>query len=96
MRMLFSHFTGEHLKFLGQANTVKPEYGKSGFSSLQFDVMVYANHHLKIRQVSSEGNCFTLLVASCFVTLEEKAGEKHQVFVLGHVQFEAPVMYSQG
>ena len=71
MRMLFSHFTGEHLKFLGQANTVKPEYGKSGFSSLQFDVMVYANHHLKIRQVSSEGNCFTLLVASCFVTLEE-------------------------
>lgn len=28
--------------------------------------------------------------------IEEKAGEKHQVFVLGRIKFEAPIMHSQG
>ena len=70
--MLFTHFTGEHLKFPNQDNTAKPESGKSGRSSLEFDAMVHSiNHHLKNLQVSYKENCFTLFVTSCFDTLEE-------------------------
>ena len=70
--MLFTHFTGEHLKFPNQDNTGKPESGKSGRSSLEFDAMVHSiNHHLKNLQVSYKENCFTLFVTSCFDTLDE-------------------------
>ena len=70
--MLFTHFTGEHLKFPNQDNTGKPESGKSGHSSLEFDAMVhFINHHLKNLQVSYKENCFTLFVTSCFDTLDK-------------------------
>ena len=59
-------------KFPNQDNKAKPEHGKSGCSSLEFDAMVHAiNHHLKNLQVSYKENCFTLFVTSCFDTLEE-------------------------
>ena len=52
--MLFPHFTGEHLKFHNQDNKAKPERGKSGRSSLEFDAMVHAiNHHLIAQLVNN-------------------------------------------
>ena len=57
---------------------------------------------IREREIKSECQIFILRIGRKLLSfievgkIEEKAGEKHQVFVLGHVQFEAPVMYSQG